>query len=68
VDGAVVVKDWLLGFNWFKPVRSWHFTIGTEERHDVAIEKQNQFWLARLTSRRYRVFIDGELYQEYDGF
>jgi hypothetical protein len=69
VDGVLIVKDWMFGFNFtLKPVRCWQFVVGTGEQHHVTIEKQNRYFLSKSTNRRYRVLIDGQLFQEYDGF
>jgi len=65
VDGQVAVKD----FRMFSLglTKRYEFIVGTEEPHTVAIEKKRKLFLAGLRPQRYRVFIDRQLVQTYEG-
>lgn len=65
VDGQVAVKD-LRMFS-LKLTKRYEFIVGTQEQHTVAIEKKRKLLLAGLRPQRYRVFIDRQLVQTYEG-
>ena len=65
VDGQPAVKDFrMLSLSLTK---RYEFTVGIQERHDVIIEKKRKLFLAGLRPQQYRVFIDGQLVQTYEG-
>jgi hypothetical protein len=65
VDGQPVVKDFRM-FS-LRLTKRYQFTVGNDERHDVIIEKKRKLFLAGLRPQQYRIFIDGELVQTYEG-
>lgn len=65
VDGQPAVKDFrMLSLSLTK---RYEFTVGTHERHHIAIEKKRKLFLAGLRPQQYRIFIDGQLVQTYEG-
>ena len=65
VDGQVVVKDFrMLSLSLTK---RYQFTVGDQERHDVIIEKKRKLFLAGVRPQQYRIYIDGQLVQTYEG-
>jgi hypothetical protein len=65
VDGSVLVKDFRM-FS-LKLTKRYEFEVGIQERHQIAIEKKRKLFLAGLRPMQYRVFIDGQLVQTYEG-
>jgi hypothetical protein len=65
VDGQPLVKDFRLLS--LKLTKRYEFEVGTQERHQIAIEKKRKLFLAGLRPQQYRVFIDGQLVQTYEG-
>jgi hypothetical protein len=65
VDGSVLVKDFRM-FS-LKLTKRYEFEVGMQERHQIAIEKKRKLFLAGLRPMQYRVFIDGQLVQTYEG-
>jgi len=65
VDGQPKIKD----FRMFSLSLSkrYEFEVGQDERHQVVIEKKRKLFLAGLRPQRYRIFIDGNLVQTYEG-
>jgi hypothetical protein len=47
--------------------KRYEFEVGEQERHQVVIEKKRKLFLAGLRPQRYRVFIDGQVVQTYEG-
>ena len=65
VDGQPLVKDFrMLSLTLTK---RYEFTVGVDERHQIAIEKKRKLFLAGFRPQRYRTFIDGQLAQTYEG-
>jgi hypothetical protein len=65
VDETTVVKDFR--FASLKLTKRYDFVVGINEKHNVAIEKKRKLFLAGLRPQRYRIFIDGQLAQTYEG-
>ncbi len=65
VDGQPLVKDFRLLS--LKLTKRYEFEVGTQERHQIAIEKKRKLFLAGFRPQQYRVFIDGQLVQTYEG-
>lgn len=65
VDGQTVVKDFRM-FS-LSLTKRYQFTLGVQERHDVIIEKKRKLFLAGVRPQQYRIFVDGELVQTYEG-
>jgi hypothetical protein len=65
VDGQPTVKDFRM-FS-LSLTKRYELTVGNQERHQVVIEKKRKLFLAGLRPSRYRVFIDGNLAQTYEG-
>jgi hypothetical protein len=65
VDGTPVMQD--LRLLSLSLVKRYEFNVGTQEPHKVAIEKQRKLLLAGLRKQKYRVFVDGKLFQSYEG-
>ena len=65
VDGQPVVKDFrMLSLSLTK---RYDFTVGTHEQHHIIIEKKRKLFLAGVRPQLYRIFIDGQLAQTYEG-
>jgi len=65
VDGETVVKDFR--FASLKLTKRYDFVVGANEKHQVTIEKTRKLFLAGLRPQQYRVLIDGQLVQTYEG-
>jgi hypothetical protein len=65
VDETTVVKDFR--FASLKLTKRYDFIVGVNEKHNVAIEKKRKLFLAGFRPQRYRIFIDGQLAQTYEG-
>jgi len=46
----------------------WDFIVGDVEKHEVRIEKERTRLLAGFRPQKYRVFIDGQLINQYEGY
>ena len=49
-------------------VKHWTLNLDGPEPHQVVIEKERKRWLAGLRPQKYRVFVDGVLLLEHEGF
>ena len=47
--------------------KRYDFVVGLAEQHHVTIEKERKLLLASLQPQQYRIFIDGQLVQTYEG-
>jgi hypothetical protein len=65
VDGEPLVKDFRMLS--LKLTKRYEFTVGSQEQHHIAIEKKRKLFLAGFRPQQYRVFIDGQLVQTYEG-
>ena len=65
IDGQPAVKDFRMLS--VRLTKRYEFEVGNEERHQVAIEKKRKLFLAGLRPQQYRIFIDGNLVQTYEG-
>ena len=65
VDGQPAVKDFRM-FS-LSLTKRYEFVVGIHEQHQIAIEKKRKLFLAGLRPQQYRVFIDGQLVQTYEG-
>ena len=65
VDGQPVVKDFRM-LSLFLTKR-YEFTVGVQEQHQIIIEKKRKLFLAGFRPQSYRIFIDGQLAQTYEG-
>ena len=65
VDGVPLVKDFRMLS--LKLTKRYEFTVGAQERHQIAIEKKRKLFLAGFRPQQYQVFIDGQLVQTYEG-
>ena len=65
VDGQPVTKDFRM-FS-LKLTKRYEFTVGNQEQHHIAIEKKRKLFLAGFRPQQYRVFIDSQLVQTYEG-
>lgn len=65
VDGQPVVKDFRM-LSLFLTKR-YEFTVGVQEQHQILIEKKRKLFLAGFRPQTYRIFIDGQLAQTYEG-
>src|ERR1700691_1794382 len=52
----------------FPLCRRYEFTVGRAEPHKVVFEKQRPLLLAGVRPHIYRVFVDGKLVHEQQGF
>jgi hypothetical protein len=65
VDGQTVIKDFRM-FS-LKLTKRYELTVGVNEKHHVVIEKKRKLFLAGVRPQQYRIFIDGQLVQTYEG-
>lgn len=65
VDGQPLIKDFRMLS--LKLTKRYEFTVGRSEQHQIAIEKKRKLFLAGVRPQQYRVFIDGQLVQTYEG-
>jgi hypothetical protein len=65
VDGQPLVKD--IRMLSLRLTKRYEFTVGSQETHQIAIEKKRKLFLAGFRPQRYRIFIDGQLAQTYEG-
>lgn len=65
VDGQPLVKDFRMLS--LRLTKRYEFTVGKQEIHQIAIEKKRKLFLAGFRPQRYRIFIDGQLAQTYEG-
>ena len=65
VDGQPAVKDFRMLS--LRLTKRYEFSVGVNEKHDIAIEKKRKLFLAGLRPMQYRIFIDGNLVQTYEG-
>ena len=65
VDGQPLIKDFRMLS--LKLTKRYEFVVGTQEQHQIAIEKKRKLFLAGLRPMQYRIFIDGQLVQTYEG-
>ena len=64
VDGQPMVKDFRMLS--LRLTKRYEFTVGVEEQHLIAIEKERKLLLAGFRPQKYRIFIDGRLVQSYE--
>jgi hypothetical protein len=65
VDGQALVKDFRMLS--LKLTKRYEFTVGNQEQHQIALEKKRKLFLAGFRPQQYRIFIDGQLVQTYEG-
>ena len=65
VDGQTAIKDFRIAS--LSLTKRYDLMVGINEKHHVAIEKKRKLFLAGLRPMKYRVFIDGQLVQTYEG-
>ena len=65
VDCQTAIKDFR--FASLTLTKRYDLIVGINEKHHVAIEKKRKLFLAGLRPMQYRVFIDGQLVQTYEG-
>jgi hypothetical protein len=65
IDGLPLVKDFRMLS--LRLTKRYEFTVGSSELHQIAIEKKRKLLLAGFRPQRYRIFIDGQLAQTYEG-
>lgn len=63
-----VDEKWNVGIMEIQLVESWSFQVGIYEKHSVRIEKERAKFFAGFRPHKYRIYIDGELYDEYKGY
>jgi hypothetical protein len=52
----------------FTSRRSYKFSVGNAEKHEVMIEKERPLLFAGFRPQTYRVFVDGQMVHEQQGF
>jgi hypothetical protein len=65
IDGQPGLKDFRM-FS-LSLTKRYEFTVGVSEPHAVVIEKKRKLFLAGFRPQQYRIFIDGQLVQTYEG-
>ena len=66
VDNEAVIKD--IQFISLSLVKQYRFNVGDTESHNILIEKERKLFFAGFRKQKYRVFVDGKLLNEYEGF
>ncbi len=64
VDGQPLIKDFRMLS--LKLTKRYQFTVGVEEQHSIAIEKERKLLLAGFRPQKYRIFIDALCHSEID--
>ena len=65
VDGQPAVKDFRMLS--LRLTKRYEFSVGVNEKHHISIEKKRKLFLAGLRPQQYRIFIDENLVQTYEG-
>jgi len=52
----------------FTRKRHYEFSVGKTETHEVVLEKERPLLIAGFRRQTYRVFVDGELVHEQNGY
>jgi len=65
IDGQPVVKDFRMLS--LRLTKRYEFSVGVNEKHHISIEKKRKLFLAGLRPQQYRIFIDENLVQTYEG-
>ena len=65
VDGQTAINDFRV-FS-LKLTKRYELSVGVNEKHHVVIEKRRKLFLAGVRPQQYRVFVDGQLVQTYEG-
>ena len=65
VDGQPLVKDFRMLS--LRLTKRYEFTVGAHEQHHVAIEHKRKLFLAGLRPQQYRIYVDRQLVQTYEG-
>jgi hypothetical protein len=65
VDGQTAISDFR--FASLSLTKRYDLMVGINEKHHVAIEKERKLFLAGLRPMKYRIFIDAQLVQTYEG-
>ena len=65
VDGRSVVRTIRMGS--IDLVKHWDFVVGTNERHNVRVEKHRERILGAFRPQPFRAYVDGQLVAEEIG-
>jgi hypothetical protein len=65
VDGQPALKDFRM-FS-LSLTKRYEFDVGVDEKHHILIEHKRKLFLAGVRPQQYRIFIDGQLVQTYEG-
>lgn len=65
VDGQTAIKDFRVAS--LKLTKRYDLVVGVNEKHQITFEKKRKLLLAGFRPQRYRIFIDGQLAQTYEG-
>lgn len=65
VDGQTAIKDFRVAS--LKLTKRYDLVVGVNEKHQIVFEKKRKLLLAGFRPQRYRIFIDGQLAQTYEG-
>ncbi len=65
VDDQTAISDFR--FASLSLTKRYDLMVGINEKHHVAIEKERKLFFAGLRPMKYRIFIDGQLVQTYEG-
>jgi hypothetical protein len=71
VDGKIVASRSVLSPSNYVSIplcRRREFSVGISEPHTVVFEKERPLLLAGIRPHKYRVFVDGKLVHEQQGF
>ena len=65
VDGIPIVEE--VRTLSMSLTKRYDFVVGLAEKHHVTIEKERKLLLAGIQPHKYRILIDGQLVQTYEG-
>ena len=63
-----LVRDYCRPFRGpFSRIVHYRFVVGREELHKVVVQREIPTWFGGLRIQRYRVYVDNEFVEEYEG-
>ena len=51
-----------------KLTKTYEFEVGVKEKHIIKIEKQRKRFFAGFRKQHYKVYLDNNLIEEYEGY
>jgi len=66
IDNEKTIKDFRM-FS-LKLTKTYEFEVGVKEKHNIKIEKQRKRFFAGFRKQHYKVYLDNNLIEEYEGY